>query len=203
MNDMCKKLPAILMVLFAAAAVYCAQTYEKNRLEIIKPMKDNEILLRPTFNSCGFYFGTDKVDSPVLEFRKKGSSKWLEALTPVHFTEDGNTTTGLVMNEYRGSIVKLEENTVYEVRFRDGDNTLKSGKFTTWKTDVPVAKTIFIDTENFKEIERDVKNYENAEKMEKLLSQLRQCRQGTLCPHGRPTLININYNEIEKRFGRR
>ena len=36
-----------------------------------------------------------------------------------------------------------------------------------------------------------------------LLRQLGECRQGTLCPHGRPTLININYNEIEKRFGRR
>ena len=36
-----------------------------------------------------------------------------------------------------------------------------------------------------------------------LLRQLGECRQGTLCPHGRPTLIKINYNEIEKRFGRR
>ena len=36
-----------------------------------------------------------------------------------------------------------------------------------------------------------------------LLRQLGECQQGTLCPHGRPTLININYNEIEKRFGRR
>ena len=149
---MLKRCVLILLVAGGISGLCLAakQNFEKNRLEIIKPMKDNEILLRPTFNSCGFYFGTDKVDSPVLEFRKKGSSKWLEALTPVHFTEDGNTTTGLVMNEYRGSIVKLEENTAYEVRFRDGDKTLRTGKFTTWKTNVPVAKTIFIDTENFK-----------------------------------------------------
>ena len=39
--------------------------------------------------------------------------------------------------------------------------------------------------------------------MENLLSQLRQCRQGTLCPHGRPTMIEIPLKEIERRFGRR
>ena len=151
---MLQKLLTALLVCLVSASVYAApkkaQVYEKNRLEIIKPMKAGELLLRPTFNSCGFYFGTDKVESPVLEFRKKGSSKWRTAFAPVHFFEDGNTTSGLVMNEYRGSIVKLEENTAYEIRFRDGDNVLKSGKFTTWKSDVPIAKTIYIDTENFK-----------------------------------------------------
>ena len=126
-----------------------ARPYEKNRLELAKPMKKGEILLRPTFNACGFYFGCDKVDNPVLEFRKKGG-QWQKAFTPVHFFEDGNTTTGLVMNEYRGSIVKLDENTTYEVRFSDGDNVLKQGRFTTWKTDVPIAKTIYIDADNFK-----------------------------------------------------
>ena len=152
---MLKKSLTVLLVCCTAVLVCAAPAkkakslYEKNRLEIIKPMNAGELLLRPTFNSCGFYFGTDKVESPVLEFRKKGSSEWREAFTPVHFFEDGNTTTGLVMNEYRGSIVKLEENTAYEVRFRDGDNVLKTGRFVTWKTNVPVAKTIYIDTDNF------------------------------------------------------
>jgi len=36
-----------------------------------------------------------------------------------------------------------------------------------------------------------------------LLRELAACRQGTLCPHGRPTLITIKLSEIEKRFGRR
>ena len=39
--------------------------------------------------------------------------------------------------------------------------------------------------------------------MEALIEQLKLCRQGTLCPHGRPTLIDITIREIEKRFGRR
>ncbi|WP_294507686.1 DNA mismatch repair endonuclease MutL [uncultured Victivallis sp.] len=38
---------------------------------------------------------------------------------------------------------------------------------------------------------------------EELLRQLGECRQGTLCPHGRPTMITITLREIEKRFSRR
>ena len=36
-----------------------------------------------------------------------------------------------------------------------------------------------------------------------LLRQLRNCRQGRLCPHGRPTMIDITRRELEKRFLRR
>ena len=39
--------------------------------------------------------------------------------------------------------------------------------------------------------------------LEKLLSELRECRQGTLCPHGRPTILAITLREIEQRFSRR
>lgn len=38
---------------------------------------------------------------------------------------------------------------------------------------------------------------------EELLRQLGECRQGTLCPHGRPTMITVTLREIEKRFARR
>ena len=38
---------------------------------------------------------------------------------------------------------------------------------------------------------------------EELLKELKNCRQGTLCPHGRPTIITLSLREIEKRFGRR
>ena len=39
--------------------------------------------------------------------------------------------------------------------------------------------------------------------LEKLLHDLRACRQGTLCPHGRPTMITLSRLELERRFGRR
>ncbi|MCF7669014.1 MAG: DNA mismatch repair endonuclease MutL [Verrucomicrobia bacterium] len=38
--------------------------------------------------------------------------------------------------------------------------------------------------------------------MDHLISQLRHCKMPYTCPHGRPTLIEINYRELEKKFGR-
>lgn len=35
-----------------------------------------------------------------------------------------------------------------------------------------------------------------------LLDQLRQCEMPYTCPHGRPTLIELSYRELEKKFGR-
>ena len=41
------------------------------------------------------------------------------------------------------------------------------------------------------------------EEARELLRQLRNCRQGRLCPHGRPTMITVTARELEKRFLRR
>lgn len=38
--------------------------------------------------------------------------------------------------------------------------------------------------------------------LENLLDDLRRCAMPYTCPHGRPTLIEFNYRELEKRFGR-
>ena len=38
--------------------------------------------------------------------------------------------------------------------------------------------------------------------LEKLLEDLRECVMPYTCPHGRPTLIEMNYAELEKKFGR-
>ncbi len=38
--------------------------------------------------------------------------------------------------------------------------------------------------------------------LENLLQDLRHCDMPYTCPHGRPTLIEINYRELEKKFGR-
>jgi DNA mismatch repair protein MutL len=39
--------------------------------------------------------------------------------------------------------------------------------------------------------------------VEKLLRDLMDCELPYCCPHGRPTMIQINYGELEKKFGRR
>ncbi len=38
--------------------------------------------------------------------------------------------------------------------------------------------------------------------LEKLVDDLRQCQMPYTCPHGRPTLIEMNLRELEKKFGR-
>ena len=38
--------------------------------------------------------------------------------------------------------------------------------------------------------------------LEKLVEDLRRCAMPYTCPHGRPTLIEMNYRELEKNFGR-
>ena len=38
--------------------------------------------------------------------------------------------------------------------------------------------------------------------LEALLESLRHCTMPYTCPHGRPTLIEMSYPELEKKFGR-
>ncbi len=38
--------------------------------------------------------------------------------------------------------------------------------------------------------------------LENLINDLRHCAMPYTCPHGRPTLIEMNYRELEKKFGR-
>jgi DNA mismatch repair protein MutL len=38
--------------------------------------------------------------------------------------------------------------------------------------------------------------------LEKLVENLRHCTMPYTCPHGRPTLIELNFRELEKKFGR-
>ena len=41
------------------------------------------------------------------------------------------------------------------------------------------------------------------EELRALLQQLHQCELPYTCPHGRPTMIQISYAELEKKFGRK
>jgi DNA mismatch repair protein MutL len=38
--------------------------------------------------------------------------------------------------------------------------------------------------------------------LEQLIEDLRRCAMPYTCPHGRPTLIEMNFRELEKKFGR-
>jgi len=38
--------------------------------------------------------------------------------------------------------------------------------------------------------------------LEQLIEDLRRCAMPYTCPHGRPTIIELNFRELEKKFGR-
>ena len=136
------------MLLMASAVLQAAEYVpEKNRFDLVKPVKMGELLLRPTFNACGFYFGTAKKSDIKVEFKKSADSVWQAALTPEFFYE--KDAKGRVMSEYRGSVVKLAEDTAYDLRIMDGEKLLAQGKFHTWSSNVPVGKTVYLTAEDF------------------------------------------------------
>ena len=73
-----------------------------------------------------------------MEYRKVGDEEWKKAHAPQNDTKTG---------QFRGSIVKLEEGTEYEIKavLYSETGSIVSQKLTTVKTkttDVPIAKTI-------------------------------------------------------------
>ena len=46
-------------------------------------------------------------------------------------------------------------------------------------------------------------DYLRVPELQKLLDDLYACEMPYCCPHGRPTLIQISYGELDKKFGRR
>jgi DNA mismatch repair protein MutL len=38
--------------------------------------------------------------------------------------------------------------------------------------------------------------------LESLIEELRRCAMPYTCPHGRPTILEMNWRELEKKFGR-
>jgi len=94
----------------------------------------------PLFNACGFYFRSSERPRLSASYRLQNGG-WLKALQPVYVPEDGM---------YRGSIVDLAEDAAYELRILgENGHVLAQQSFRTWRTEVPVAKTIVLDENNF------------------------------------------------------
>ena len=107
------------------------------RLKQINPVKAGEFRLVPTYVSCSMYWGVKgEVEDLRLEYRATGEDNWETAEKPVYFDDAEN---------YRGSIFDLKEDTAYEARLVADGRTLASGTFQTWRTNVPIAKTVFLD----------------------------------------------------------
>ena len=134
---------AAVMTVVTASGAYRERSAKAiaARIPKIAAVRQGELQVTPSFISCSLRWG---VAAPVeglrLETRRRGESDddWSRALAPEYFDE---------VKEYRGSMLYLDEDTDYEFRLTAGDKTLASGRFRTWKSDVPVAKTVFIDPE--------------------------------------------------------
>ena len=131
------------VVFFAVCIVLCssAQAKSMTRKDYVQPVAQGVLHLVPTFVSCSVYYGSPELKSASLEFRKRGDKVWNKALTPLYFPEFSN---------YRGSIVNLEENTRYEVRFLDSGKEVCRREVRTWNSIVPVGKTVYITPEMMK-----------------------------------------------------
>ncbi len=91
----------------------------------------------PTFINSAYYFRSKNIGAVTPYFRKKGTEKWQQGVEAAFDAEKG---------QYRGSIVRLEGNTSYELKLvgKDG-KILKTGTFTTWADKVKIARTVVLD----------------------------------------------------------
>ena len=117
------------------------------RIALIDPAKDGELRLRPTFNSCGVCWGAATEIEGFKVLYRKGPGNAPSAGTPwepceymEYFPETG---------DYRGSLLRLDEDSEYQVRITAAERILAEASFRTWSSDVPVAKTVTIDPATF------------------------------------------------------
>ena len=97
--------------------------------------KDGELLLEPTYCCCSVEFGADKpIEGLALEYRTAGGEWRRIPAREWHHYPHSRT--------YRASIRDIEEDTAYEVRLTACGQVLKSATFRTWKSEVPIAKTV-------------------------------------------------------------
>jgi hypothetical protein len=100
-----------------------------------------QIRVEPTFNSCSIYFPSGNSGECVASFRKSKDKIWHQAFTPVYDS---------INKEYRVSIVRLEENTQYEIRMELPDKNMThltgNSKFTTWSSNPRIGKTLKISS---------------------------------------------------------
>ena len=129
------------VLLAAAVAIPCQGAYKKVvpavRLRQIAPVRQGELRLRPTFNSCGVCWGAGREIADIrLNWRRRGEQTWHAVPELPYFAET---------KDCRASILGLAEDTDYEMNISAAGRTLAEGSFRTWKSEVPIARTVEID----------------------------------------------------------
>ena len=113
----------------------------------IKAEPQPRIKTVPGFNAASIYLNNNKAKrasdyKASVQYRKAGDKNWTNGLDLVYDES---------RNQARGSLLGLAENTVYEYIIKISDNGKKdtvSGKLTTRNSNLPIAKTIYLTSEN-------------------------------------------------------
>lgn len=134
-----KKLCFLSAVLFCAAASV-AGWKDKVSADVRRPaigcVKAGELRLKATYASVSVVYGAEaEIPGFALEYRVDGGA-WTAGDAPLWFACDRN---------YRGSLLEMPEDAAIDVRLLSGGKVVAAGACRTWKTDVPIAKTVEID----------------------------------------------------------
>lgn len=99
----------------------------------------NILWTRPTFCSCSVELDCPApMENARLEYRRAGERKWSVApCLPFYESQKG----------YRTSILRLEEDSLYECRLVCGNTTVARTNFFTWASDVPIGETVTIPSD--------------------------------------------------------
>lgn len=110
-----------------------------------------EFKVEPLFRSAALHWGSSAEAVPAFEYRRAGDAEWRRAWTKPYFDPK--------VPSWRTMLLELNEGTDYEVRVVDvaahdggtkstqqkdvGDGVCR--RFRTWASEVPIAKTVYID----------------------------------------------------------
>ena len=144
------KIQTILLLLLSAVCVWAADLTPapangkgKSSLARRKTARPvyQKLTFVPGFAGCSFYYPAANGNKIEVTFREAGKGEFKPVLTPSYNRRE---------KLWRGSIVNLQENTVYEVKISANGKTAATGKFTTKGALPKIAKTIVLNEKNFK-----------------------------------------------------
>lgn len=110
----------------------------------LEPVKCDPLEVVPLYSSASYYCNFSSPQEPPpgkVEFRKQGGA-WQTAYPPVWSAAD---------RQLRGSIVDLAEDTAYELRFTPAAGKPLIRKFRTWRSAIPVGRTVDLGTRSGRE----------------------------------------------------
>lgn len=110
-------------------------------------ISSGRLTLIPSFENCSYYINRTKAEwdkkcTAKVWYRQKGSKTWTAALDPVNMPRE---------KAWRGSIMLLKENTVYEFKaVISGEKSSELRReFKTRNSDFKIGRTIILDSKNF------------------------------------------------------